>query len=135
VGKYVNLETDIFSVFASTQWKSEKINTYPNNFTITNNSGEFIRVTIIPSGAGINIASASGVLIIDIFTFAGEGTKRSSTIADKLDQYLVGKSINTINNNNTQFQGSSLSFMGADTDNPSLFRSNYTISFNFYGAL
>lgn len=135
MGKYTTLETDIFSIFSSNVWKNEKISTYPNNFVVNNNSSEFIRVTIIPSGRGINVSSVSGVLIIDIFTFAGEGTKRPSLIADKLDQYLVGKSLNTSPENTTQFQGSSLSFGVTDKDNTSLFRSTYTIPFNFYGAL
>ena len=135
MGKYTTLETDIFSVFSSTAWRGEKISTYPNNFVVNNNSSEFIRVTIIPSGRGINISSVSGILIIDIFTFAGEGTKRPSLIADKLDQYLSGKSLQTSSSATTQFQGSSLSFVGTDKDNSSLFRSNYTIPFNFYGAL
>jgi len=135
MGKYTTLETDVFSVFSSTLWKSEKISTYPNNFVVNNNSSEFIRVTIIPSGNGLNIASTSGMLIIDIFTFAGEGTKKPSLIADKLDQYLVGKSLNTSPKSTTQFQGSSLSFGDIDKDNSSLFRSTYTIPFNFYGVL
>jgi hypothetical protein len=135
MGKYTSLETNVFSIFASNIWKSEKINTYPNNFVVTKNSGEFIRVTIIPSGKGINLISTSGILIIDIFTLAGEGTKKASLIADKLDDYLVGKSIITLEKYATQFNGSSLSFSGIDKDNTSLFRSNYTIPFNFYGAL
>jgi hypothetical protein len=135
MGKYTSLETNVFSIFASNAWKSEKINTYPNNFIVTKNSGEFIRVTIIPSGKGINLISTSGILIIDIFTLAGEGTKKASLIADKLDNYLVGKSITTSEKHVTQLNGSSLSFVGIDKDNTSLFRSNYTIPFNFYGAL
>jgi hypothetical protein len=135
VGKYTNLETNVFSIFASNTWKSEKITTYPNNFTVTKNSGEFIRVTIIPSGKGINLISTSGILIIDIFTLAGEGTRRSSLIADRLDNYMVGKSITNLDGSNTQMSNSSLSFIGVDTDNPALYRSNYTIPFNFYGAL
>jgi hypothetical protein len=135
MGKYTDLETNVFSIFANNLWKSEKISTYPNNFVVTKNSGEFIRVTIIPSGEGINLISTAGILIIDIFTLAGEGTKRPSFIADKLDNYLVGKTVSTSLRGVTQFNGSSLSFSGIDTGNPSLFRSSYTIPFNFYGAL
>lgn len=135
MGKYTNLETDVFSIFGSNAWKNEKIVTYPNNFVITGNSKEFIRVSIIPSGRGINRLSVAGSLIIDIFTFAGEGTRKNSLIADTLDKYLVGNVINTNNGNSTQFGYSSLSFIGLDKDNPSLFRSSYTIPFNFFGVL
>jgi len=135
MGKYTELETDVFSIFSSNKWKSEKILTYPNNFVITGNSKEFIRVSIIPSGKGINRLSVSGVLIIDIFTSAGEGTRKVSLIADTLDKYLVGKAIVTATNNNTQFGYSSLSMSGFDGDNPALFRSSYSIPFNFFGVL
>lgn len=135
MGKYTNLETDVFSIFGSISWKNEKILTYPNNFVITGNSKEFIRVSIIPSGRGINRVSTAGLLIIDIFTSAGEGTRKNSLIADILDKYLVGNVISTVNGNSTQFGYSSLAMIGLDKDNPALFRSSYTIPFNFFGVL
>jgi len=135
VGKYTDLETDIFSIFASNTWKSEKIKTYPNNFILTGNPKEFIRVTIIPSGKGVNRLSVSGVVIIDIFTLAGEGTRSLSLIADTLDNYLGGKVITLLSGRATQFGISTMTISGFDTDNPSLFRAHYTIPFNFFGVL
>jgi len=35
MGKYLDLENDVFSIFADPLWKAEKIATYPNNFVIT----------------------------------------------------------------------------------------------------
>jgi len=133
--KYLDLENDVFSIFATQAWKAEKIQTFPNNFVITKNTSEFIRINIIPSGRSINVSSVSGIIIVDIFTLAGSGTRSAILIADKLDQYLKAKTIRTALKNNTQFMGSSLTFNGTDPDNPSLFRSTYTIPFNFYGAL
>jgi len=133
MGKYAELELDIFSVFAGT-WKNEKINTFPNNIQIDNNGDEFIRVSIVPSGPGVNLKSVSGVVIIDIFISAGTGPNKTTLIADKLDQYLVGKSKTTLAGKRTQFQNSSLVQIGSDPDNPTLHRSSYTIPFSYFGV-
>ena len=106
----------------------------PRNFTASTIDGEFIRLSVIPSSTGLNTASVSGILIIDIFTSAGIGPQRSNFIADKLDAYLVGKSLEVRTGVITQFSLSSLDFVGIDTDNKSLFRAKYTIPFNFFGV-
>lgn len=135
MGKYENLQTNIFSVFNSSQWKSENIKTFPVNYIQLNAGNEFIKVSIIPSGKGINAHSVSGILIIDIFIPAGNGPKRASLIADKLDHYLVGKSFSTQDGNTQFIQNSSLDFKGLDKDNETLFRSSYTIPFTFFGVI
>lgn len=135
MGKYLNLQSDAFTIFDSSTWKAENIKTFPANFVPINPGNEFIRVSLIPSGSGINIRSVSGVFIIDIFTPAGNGPKRTSQIADKLDQYLVGKSVSTSSGNVTQLQNSSLQLNGVDKDNSSLYRSTYTIPFNYFGVM
>lgn len=135
MGKYTNLEKDIFSLFANAAWTAEVIKTFPSNFVTVNAGEEFIRINILPNGFGINLNSTSGVLLIDIFTLAGNGTKRTSLIADKLDSYLVGKTLSTESKTVTQFANSALSYSGQDVDNPTLFRATYSIPFNFFGAL
>jgi len=135
MGKYINLEDDVFSVFASNAWKAEKIPTYPTNFLITGNLKEFIRVSIIPSGVGVNRISVSGLVIIDIFAAAGESSKRNFLIADTLDRHLVNRVFTTSDSGSTQFLGSTLSIVGFDKHNPSLFRASYSIPFNFFGVL
>ena len=134
MGKYENLEKDVFSIFASTLWKNENIKTFPVNFIELTPGTEFVRVSVIPSGNGINLTSISGVLIIDIFTSAGNGPRKTSLIADKLDSYLVGKSVSTVSGNNTQFNKSSLSYIGLDTVNSALYRATYSIPFNYFGV-
>jgi hypothetical protein len=129
MGKYSQVQVDIFSIFNSSSWKAENIKTLPQNFIAMNSGNEFLRINIIPAGAGINVRSVSGIIIVDIFTPAGTGPKRSLLIADKLDSYLQGKSIPS-EKGNTQFQSSSFRTIGVDKDNPSLFRSNYEIPFN-----
>jgi hypothetical protein len=133
MGKYENLHGDVFSVFGSQSWLAENIKTIPSNFNTANIGNEYIRISVVPSGYGINYTSSSGQLLIDIFTPAGSGPTRSAQIADRLDAYLVGKSI-TLHNGRTQFGKSSLSQFGPDGANPALFRSIYSISFNFFGV-
>ena len=130
---YASLDANVFSIFGKDEWKAEKVKTYPSNFIAVNAGKEYIRVSIIPSGSGVNLVSKSGILIIDIFTTAGNGPKAASLIADKLDKYLQGKSVSS-NGTVTQFLSSSLSPAGIDSENKTLSRSTFTIPFNHFGA-
>jgi len=134
MGKYERIQSDVFSVFNQATWKAEAIKTYPVNYISVTQDTEFIRVSVVPSGRGINLISSSGLVLIDIFISAGNGPRRTSLIADKLDQYLVGKSIVTQDNANTQFGQSSLNSRGLDIDNPTLYASTYSIPFNYFGV-
>jgi hypothetical protein len=132
MGKYAQTEQDIYSIFGTTQWKSEGIKTFPENFSAVNTGEEFIRVAILAGQYNPTnpLRSISGQVIIDIFIPAGATPKRANIIADKLDDYLVGKIIpNT--NGATQFFSSSLSTVGGDPDDPTLFRTNYSINFSY----
>lgn len=136
MGKYSNLDSDIYSVFNTDAWKAEKIKTRPNNFIGIDKVSEFIRVSIIPSGKGLNRKSVSGILMIDIFTQAGDGPKRPSLIADKLDSYLSGKSLSTTSGTAIQFpESSAIDHKGNDKDNPTLYRVAYTIPFIYFEVL
>lgn len=133
--KYAALEKDVYSVFSSVAWIAEAIKTIPDNYTTSGLGNEFVRVSIVPGG-GNNTTfpwTASGQLIIDIFILAGEGTKRLSLIADKLDMYLAGKTMQTGQSGVTQFGQSSLVPIGQDKANPSLYRGSYSISFIYFG--
>jgi hypothetical protein len=134
MGKYTNLQKDIFSIFDLEAWENQSIKTYPSNFIATNSGSEFIRVSIIPRGFGINLKSISGILLVDIYIDSGSGPNRSSFIADKLDEFLVGKSISLTNGAVTQFENSVMSPMGVDKDNPTLYLSAYSIPFNYFGV-
>lgn len=133
MGKYSALDADVFSVFDLDTWKSVNIKTIPSNFVKVGTEIEFIRVNIIPQGKGVNPKSTSGILSIDIFIAAGNGPKRASFIADKLDDFLVGKSIAT-GTGTTQCLTSSMTHRGTDKDNPKLHRSIYQIPFTYSGV-
>jgi hypothetical protein len=134
MGKYTNAEEDVFSIFASDSWTSENIKTFPNNYIAVGSGDEFIRVTIIGSGKGINRVSISGVFMVEIFIPAGVGVRRANEIADKLDEYLVNKSVSTVLGNVSQFGTSSMVHNGIDKDSPLLHKSTYTLTFNFFGS-
>ena len=134
MGKFTELEQDVYSVFSSVNWVAENIKTYPQNFLAVNAGDEYIRVAVLPTGTGINIKSVSGILIIDIYTAAGKGTRRAVLIADTLGLYLEGKTKATAAKASTQFFSGSLNHIGIDKDNPSLYRSSYTIPFNYFGV-
>jgi hypothetical protein len=129
MSKYVSVEKGVYSVFGSTDWVAEKIPTYPSNFIAKVN--EYIRVSIIPSSSGANRASVSGILIIDIFTPANGGSHRAFEVADKLDKYLAQKT-RKADEGTVQFQTSTLNKGELDKANPLLFRTSYTIPFNYF---
>jgi hypothetical protein len=133
MGKYTEIQNIVYSVFGSDAWKAENIATYPSNFIAISTPGEFIRVSILPNGSGVNKNSASGLVLIDIFTSAGTGVISPALIADKLDLYLSNKTL-SITQNSVQFKTSSFTVVGVDSSNSSLFRSTYSILFNFFGV-
>lgn len=137
MSKYTSVTSDIFSIFASLDWQAENIKTYPENFTQSGGDVEFIRVSVIPGNPevpGSSVNSVSGVTQIDIFVEAGKGPNRAAAIADILDSYLVGKTLVTTANGNTQFLTSTLNSMGVDKANNSLYRYKYSIPFNYFGV-
>lgn len=133
MGKFAALIDSVYSVFAQDTWKAENIKTFPVNFIPVEPGKEYLRMDVIPSSVGVNLKSSSGVLMIDLFVPAGGGLKRTSEIADKLDEYLVGKQID-VAGGRLQCSRSTLSRGKVDSENPALYRSTYTINFNFFGA-
>jgi hypothetical protein len=134
MGKYTSLQSDIFSIFASAEWKSENIKTYPRNLSPTTSTTEYIRVSIVANSNGINSNSVAGLLIIDIFTPRNIGPNRIFTIADILDGYLVNKNISLGTGHTQTGRISVLDDPKPDTANSSLCRAKYSIPFNFFGV-
>lgn len=130
MSKYSSLETAVYSIFASDGWQILDLKAYPSNF-ITNNTEEYLRITILPASNGVNLNSVEGIILIDIFTIGNSGTKRIYQIADILDDFLLGKVLYT-NPDNIQLFGSTLNLKGLDTANASLYRTTYTINFKFF---
>jgi len=133
VGKLDSAVDDIFSFFGSFQWTSENIATYPQNFVKTSGVSEFIRLNVILGPLNINRSSATGILKIEIYTVAGQSVDRAIAIGDKLNSYLENKTIGRV-----QFTSSSLYHLDDATnriyEDPTLFKSIYSINFNFFGV-
>lgn len=131
MAKYEQLQRDVLSIFGTAGWIAENIETFPSGMSVQGVT-EFIRVSAIAQGPAINSKSASGLVMIEIFTTANEGPLRASIIADKLDQYLLKKSVTT-GTNVTQFhETSSLRDTGHDPANSALLRSFYSVGFNHF---
>lgn len=132
---YTDVLNDSSSVFGSGTWALENIKTIPSNYTGTNVGTEYIRVSVVPSGASVNSVSKSGIMLIDLFTAAGQGPKRAFYLADRLDAFLVGKSRSTAAGKRLQFFQSSLTpSAGVDPANPTLTRASYSIPFQYFGV-
>lgn len=121
MSKYTGVLDSVFQII-----KTAPFRVYPENFLNELNLEEYLRVSVIPSNKGINLRSASGIVIVDIFVPSNEGPKRLYTVADTLDTLFVGKSIGR-----TQFFQSGLTTIGQD-ENPSLYRGQYTIQFSYF---
>jgi hypothetical protein len=134
MGKFTDLQDSIFSVFGSQEWAATNIKAVPSNFIPRNVDSEYIRLNILPNTFGINTKSVSGIMIIDIFTSAGNGPNRANLIADTLDDFFVCKVSNIREGVSLQTMQSSLDFVGIDSSNTTLFRAKYTIPFNFFGV-
>lgn len=136
MGKYTDLHSDVYSVFGAPAWVAEGLKTIPDNYLATALGSEYLRVSVVNS-SNLTYAnlknSLAGQLIIDIFVKAGDGLNRTAIIADKLDTYLVRKTISTALGHGTQFGISSMVSLGVDSKNASLYRSSYSIPFNYFG--
>lgn len=131
--KFEAIYNSVFSVFAKPEWDAEGVKAYPSNFN-GKRGPEYIEVSVLPGGPGVNLNSASGSLIVDIYTPAGEGPIRAAVIAGKLNKYFVGTSLMT-GNNRLQFGASGLGRGKLDTADPTLYRSTYSLPFNYFEAM
>lgn len=132
MGKYESSLKDVFSIFNSASWQAENIETIPENFTRPANSTKYIRVSVVAGGPGVNRLSISGVLLIDIFTDTGGGPLPAMQVADKLDEYLQERVVQTAAGAMTQLFKSSVQSFGVDRDSPELYRVLYTIPFSYF---
>lgn len=135
MGKYTEVQNDVYSVFGSDAWSSNGIETVPQNFTGTGLS-EYIRISIVTGGNLDNLnmpKSVVGQLIIDVFTVAGAGLGRAYAIADLLDAVLERKTVSTAQHAAVQFGASAMVPHGIDSANPSLHKCGYSIPFKYFG--
>lgn len=131
---YNSLRSDIYSVFSTTDWTTLNIKAYPDNYQgAISTTDSFVKISIITGSASLDAFSfgkqLSGMLIISIFVKAGNGDKDVYTLADTLDGFFEGKTLQ----NGTQFGPSTIKYSGLDRDDPSLYRGDYSITFKTFG--
>ena len=128
---YVELMSSVDSVFASQQWADELVPAFPQNFYPDSLPNEFVRYEIIPSGQGVEEYGdpnyKAGLIILQIFTQANRGPKRTFEIAAKLEEHFENKLIQS-----TQVGRGTLDVLGIDKDDTSLFRADYSLQFNSF---
>jgi hypothetical protein len=132
MSKYTQVQNSIYSIFGTDAWNNEDIKTIPLNFTSVITEDSYIRISIITSSNEQNygaLDNVAGIISIDIFVSTGKGTARIYEIADTLDKYLAGTTVNSL-----QLTTSTLTPFGHDRDNTNLFRAIYSIPFSYFGA-
>lgn len=130
MSKYAQILNDVESQFASSTWTTNSISAFPVNYVVPAQLQEFVKIEILPlrSNEDYNRFGISGLVIIQIYVKANQGSKRLMEIADLLDTLLQNKQLGT----GTHTQASSLSVLGIDRDNPELFRGDYSVDFNYF---
>lgn len=102
---------------------------WPRDTVPTTKPDTYGVLDFVSSGSGVNYNSFSGQLIISINCPGGLGPAGAHAFADRLDEYLVKKSIN-----GTQFFASALAPRGVSPTDPTKSRWDYTIPFKHFGA-
>ena len=129
--KYADVIRDIEEQFANENWSIlSKVKAYPSNYQGPNNENEFVKIEFVPAQPVNNYGQfgVAGQVIIQIYTEAGIGLTRTSDVAHDLDVLIENKRFSR----GTITGTSSLSFLGIDNDDNSLFRADYSIGFRNY---
>lgn len=127
--KYSNLQSNVFSIFASQAWVDLNTRAFPAGIKGDKGDPPYVRMDVVADESGANRESVSGLLMIEIYTQWGDGPAKSIEIADQLDALIQNKTIN-----GTQFFSSSLSALLQDRDDENLGKRTYQVSFQHYEA-
>lgn len=129
---YTDVVNAVYTYISGVFWSAQSIKTIPDNVSLDNPGAEYIRVTILPNGKGVNMISKSGLIMIDIFTEPGKGQSRSLQIANMLDQLFQNKYTEVSTGKSIQFGSSSVrTSVGSDSH----YRSIYSLPFSFNGVI
>jgi len=128
---YNEVMSDFDSIFTTETWKSLGTPAFPANFMPIKTPDEFVKYEIISGGESVpehgTANYKNGLFICQIYVKADAGPRRMAVIADILDSVIRRKQINS-----TQTGASTLSIKGADSDDTSLFRADYSLNYNSY---
>lgn len=132
MAKFEDIEKAFFSVLDSAAWKAENIPSFPSNFIVTTSPKEYIRVSVLAAGRGVNLKSVAGQLLVDVFIAAGSGTTRAQLIADILDRHFSCKTFGSASASTQTFESSFVPRDDAQRDSYGRFR--YSLSFLHSGV-
>lgn len=132
MSKFMTLELNVYSLFASTAWTSQGTTAFPNNFKSAALPEEYVKLDIIASGDSVNQISVSGIIKLTINTEVNKGTNRASAIADALTTLMAGKSI-TNAGWTTQLFNTVFVPIGLDPESK-YFRSKLEVQFSHFGV-
>ena len=130
---YLSLVSEFEQVFTKPEWTKNGIQAYPSNFSPTDERPmEYIVLEVLPNSPLMNQfggeRQVAGLFIAQIYIPAEKGSRRVFEISDFLDDVLHTQMLQyTI-----QTASSSLAIKGNDSQNPALFRADYSVSFNSY---
>ena len=128
---YSELLTSFDTVFASNEWALESINTFPANFYPNNLPDEFIKYEVLPAGKGEQeygeVNYKAGLFIAQIYTQANRGPKRIYELASAIETQFSRSFLGS-----TQTYDGTLTIVGIDKDDTSLFRADYSLTFNSF---
>lgn len=135
---YDDILADLEGVFATTEWTSQSIAMYPDNYqgkkAKTNGKVEEYCILKVMPTASRNYAygaekEMTGIIGIKMFVPAGDGQGRIMQISDTLDTLLDNRRLT----NGTQLGTSYINIEGLDASNKSLYGASYLIPFTIYG--
>lgn len=135
MSRFRTVQSDLESVFATSEWTDLSIAAYPVNFVGGDFSDEFVLVETVPgkittprNRSFSNINTVSGQYIIQVYVKAGEGLTRVMEIADHLDSLLNSKRLPS----GTHTGIPVIDIVGTDKDDKSLYRADLIVSFIKY---
>lgn len=127
---FVDVETLIYTEVTALQNLLPALQFYPSNFVLKGGAslGAFARISVVFGASGNLQHSVDALLVLELFTKAGEGTHNIYSHADVLNTALVGKFLVT-GESSMQFHSSTLQLEGTDHDNFSYHKTTYKLPF------
>jgi len=128
LNRYEKTLKDIYSIVESMTIEGLKI--VPIGYQGTETTNEYIRFNPV-IGENNTELNLRGILYFDIYTKIGEGPTRAYKIADIIEKYFLGNTVNLNTGNSvTQFIKQSNLVVKGEAKNPAFLQTLYQIQFN-----
>ena len=133
MASFIDTIASFEKIFSEITWTANAIPTYPSNVSLTAAMpSEYVVLEVLPGKPKDDEFSSAkhvaGVFIAQIYTGINIGPRRVYQISDLIDDVLNKQLLE----NNVQTGSSWLDVKGNDPDDSSLFRADYSLSFNSF---